>query len=122
MKRNLGTLAQGPFSEGVQTNPTTATVMADTGAITAGGVHSTSLAFEFVVTCWASVVATFSVQRRNAANDANVGNVATIRIPADMAGQYRFLYTLVSGERLRVVPQANITGTAAVTINGEQCV
>lgn len=123
MKRNFGTLAQGPFCEGAQTNPQTTTVMADTGAITAGPSKpgSTDLSFEFTVSVWCTVAATFSVQRRNTANDANVGHVVPIRVPADMTGQYLYRYTLASGERLRVVPAANITGTAAVTINGEQC-
>jgi hypothetical protein len=39
-----------------------------------------------------------------------------------MAGQYRFLFSLASGERVRILPQASITGDAAATINGEQCV
>ena len=117
MRRDLGALAQGPYSNGVQTNPTTSTVLADTGAIA-----TTSLNYEFIVTVWCTAAATFSVQRRNAANGANVGDVATIRVPADMAGQYRFLFSLASGERVRILPQASITGDAAATINGEQCV
>lgn len=123
MKRNIGSLAQGPYSQGVQTNPQTTTVMADTGAISASGSHpgNTNLSFEFIVSVFCTVAATFSVQRRNTANDANVGDVAPIRVPADMTGQYLFRYTLATGERLRVVPAGNITGDAAVTINGEQC-
>lgn len=124
MRRNTGPNAIGPESEGVQTDPTTSTVMADTGAITAGSYSpgTTDLSFQFTITAWCSAAANFSIQRRNTANGANVGDVVVIRVPADLACQYLFVYTLASGERLRVLPTANITGTAAVTINGEQCV
>lgn len=123
MKRFLGSTALGPYSNGSTTNPASTDVLADTGAIAVGPSqpNTTNLHFDVTVTVWCNVAATFSVQRRNTANSANVGDVATIRVPADMAGQYRFVFTLVSGERIRVLPSASITGTAAATINGEQC-
>ena len=124
MKRNLGPNALGPFTDGVETNPQTSDVVADTGAITAGPSHpgSTALSFQITITAWCSAAASFSIQRRNTANNANVGDVVVIRVPADLACQYLFVYNLVSGERIRVLPTANITGTCGVTINGEQTI
>ena len=100
-------------SQGEQTNPTTATVLADTGAVAPvnGG--------RFIV--WVTIAtdanAQFDIQRRNAANGANVGSVPTVYVPANDTRQFSFAFSLEAGERIRVVPNANITGVCAVTLN-----
>lgn len=106
--------AIGPVSEGELTNPADDALCADTGAVAFSGVY------EFLVTIGASAAAHFQVQRRNAANGANVGAVPIAYGPAGQSGQYRFFFNLVAGERVRVVMDDALTGTVAVSINGVQ--
>lgn len=100
-------------SNGEQTNPTTATVLADTGAL----APSNGGRFLVWVTIASDANAQFDIQRRNSANSANVGSVPTAYVPANDTRQFSFAFTLDASERIRVVPNANITGTCAVTLN-----
>lgn len=104
----------GPFTEGELTNPSDDALTADTGALPYTG-H-----YEFLITIGASAAAHFQVQRRNAANGANVGAVPIIYGPAGQSGQYRVWVSIAAGERVRVVMDDALTGTCAVTINGMQ--
>jgi hypothetical protein len=106
-----GNVPIGPETEGEQTNPADDAVMADSGAITSRGIY------EVLVSIGASAAAHFQVQRRNVANSGNVGDVPVIYGPAGQTGQYRFWFVLEVGERLRVVMDDALTGTAAVTVN-----
>lgn len=101
-------------SAGEQTNPTTATVLADTGAVPYGGYY------EARVIVSADATAQFDVQRRNAANGANVGSVVTFYCPANDSRQIVLLYTLEAGERIRVMVNQNLTGVAVATVQVEQ--
>lgn len=114
MFRDIGNQALGPYTQGELTDPTAGTVTADSGAVALGGNY------EVIVTLGASAPAQFQLQRRNAANGANVGNVPIIYGPAGQSGQYRFLYRLEPTERVRVVMDDNLTGTAVVSLNLEQ--
>lgn len=96
------------------TDPTSGTVMADTGAVTAAGLY------EFRIFPGASATAEFAVQRRNAANGANVGDVVVLYAAAGQTGGYILTYSLEVGERVRVVMNEAVTGSAAVAINGER--
>lgn len=100
-------------SAGKQTNPTTATVLADTGALVAG-------LYEVRVLLGASAAAIFALERRNAANGANVGDVPAIYVPAAGSLYAVFTYVLEASERLRVVMETNLTGTAAATLQVER--
>lgn len=100
-------------TEGVKTNPTTSTLMADTGALVAG-------IYEARVILGASAAASFQVQRRNAANGANVGDVPVIRVPASASGQYQITFELEASERIRVMMNANLTGDGEATLNVEK--
>lgn len=104
-----------PFieTEGEKTNPTTSTVMADTGALPVG-------IYEFRIFFGATAAAHFQVQRRNAANDASVGDVPVIYAAAGQTGCYPFRLSLEVGERVRVMMDDNLTGGAACSINGEK--
>ena len=102
----------GVQSNGEQTNTTTATVLADTGALTPNGGR-----FVVWVTFATDANAQFDIQRRNAANAANVGSVPTVYVPANDTRQFSFAFALGAGERIRVVPNAGITGVCAVTLN-----
>lgn len=95
------------------TNPSSGNVMADTGALRAGN-------YEFRIFPGASATAEFAVQRRNSANGANVGDVVVLYGAAGQTGGYVLTYSLEADERIRVVMNASLTGTAAVAINGER--
>lgn len=113
MFRDVGNPPLGPYSEGELTNPVDDALTADTGALAAGN-------YEFLITVGASAAADVMVQRRNAANSGNVGNTVVLKAPAGQSGQYRFLYVLETSERVRVIMDDALTGTIAVSINGER--
>lgn len=113
MFRNFGNKALGPYSEGELTNPLDEALTADTGALDRGN-------YEFLITVGASAAADVRIERRNAANGANVGNTLVLKAPAGQSGQYRLLYSVDQGERVRVLMDDALTGTIAVGINGEQ--
>lgn len=96
-------------SAGKQTNPTTATVLADTGAASAS-------LYEVRVFVGCSAAATFNIQHRNAANDGNISDTVTLRAAAGQTAEYVLKYHLNQSERIRVLPEANITGDAEATI------
>jgi hypothetical protein len=96
-------------SAGKTNNPTTASVLADTGALP-GAMYDVRV----LVGC--SAAATFNVQHRNAANSGNVSDTVLIRAAAGQTGEYILKYALNKDERIRVVPEANITGDAEITI------
>jgi hypothetical protein len=96
-------------STGPQTNPTTATILADTGVLP-GGIYQVFV----LVGC--SVAAKFSLEHRNASNDANVSDTMVIRAAAGQTGQYAFKFSVNHNERLRIAPQANITGEGEASL------
>lgn len=95
------------------TNPLDNALVADTGELPAG-------VYEMRITLGSSAAADFAVQRRNAANDANVGAVPIIKTPAGQSGQYLFTFKLETDERVRVTMDDALTGTASGTINWER--
>jgi hypothetical protein len=94
---------------GKQTNPTTTDVLADTGALA-------SAVYEVRIWVGSSVAATFVVQHRDAANTGNVGDVPVIRSAAGQTAEYLYTMVLNVSERIRVLPEANITGTAEAAV------
>lgn len=100
-------------SEGETTNPLDSAVVADTGALNAG-------IYEFRIYIGATAAAHFMVQRRNAANGANVGVTPVFYAAAGQTGCYPLTITLEDGERVRVILDDALTGDCAVTINGEK--
>lgn len=96
-------------SAGKTNNPTTATVLADTGALA-------SAIYEVRVFVGCDVAATFVVQHRDAANTGNVGSVPVLRAAAGQTAEYVFTTALNANERMRVLPEANITGNAEATV------
>jgi hypothetical protein len=112
--REFGNPPRGPFSVAEATNPTAGTVTADTGALPAGN-------YEVRVTVGASAAAQFLLQRRNAANGANVGDTVVLYAAAGQSGQYVFSFVLEASERVRVVMDDTLAaGTASCAINAEQ--
>lgn len=96
-----------------ETNPDTTDVMADSGALSAG-------IYDVRVIIGASAAAIFQVERRNADNDASVGDVVILYCAAGQSAQFALPYVLEEGERVRVMMNANLTGTAAAAINVER--
>lgn len=96
-------------SAGKTTNPTTASVLADTGAVTYGGLYEVRI----LVGC--SAAATFYLQHRDATNATTTTQVL-LRAAAGQTGEYILKYNLAASERLRALPEANITGDAEITI------
>jgi hypothetical protein len=101
--------AQIQDSTGPQTNPTTATVLADSGALATG-------MYQVLVVAGCSVAAKMDIQHRNAANGANVSDSVTIRLAAGQSAEFALKFAINSQERIRVLPQASITGEAEAAI------
>lgn len=100
-------------TQGQKTNPTTSTVLADTGAVPLAGLYDLSLLLG------ASAAAEFAVQVRNAANDTTV-TTYVVYGAAGQTGQYLMrAVRLDLGQRVRVVMNATLTGTAAAVVNAE---
>ncbi len=97
------------YSGSVATNPTTGTVLVDTGALGAG---------EYLVAFsgGGTVSWTYDAQHRNAANDANID--AQRRYCA--AGNEDFIFpcklTVAANQRFRAVLVGNITGDVQMSI------
>lgn len=101
------------------TNPTGGQVMADTGALQfgTGGYGNGAGIYEILVTASASATALFVLQRRNAANSANVGDTVTFRVLANTTVAIPFRLEAESSERFRVVMgPAGVTGDAEASI------
>jgi hypothetical protein len=111
--RTTGNPPIGPESEGSLTNPSANDLVADTGAVPFSGIY------EARIGVGASGACKFLVQRRNTANDDNVGDVLTLRANTSSA-QFVYTYTLAASQRLRVLVGENFTGTAEAIIEIEQ--
>lgn len=108
----FGTVTHGPYhdSAGKQTNPQTTDVLADTGEMETG-------IYEVRVLIGASAASTFNVQHRNAANGANASDAVLIRAAAGQTGEYVLKFAINNtSERVRVVPETNVTGDAEATV------
>ena len=94
-------------SEGSKTNPTTGTLMADSGAV----VHRACYELRLILT--SSVASAFTLARRNAANDADVTPFpCVLRAASGQSSQYALLIQLEVGERVVVKMGADLTGQA----------
>lgn len=101
-----------PFwdSTGEQVDPTTATVLATTGDLATGQ-------YEARVTLSTTAAAQFSVQHRNAADDANKTDPSVVYILANSSGQYVYEFGVeIPNESFRVTMDTNLTGTATAHI------
>lgn len=101
-------------SQGEQTNPTTSTVLADTGELDAeeggGGIY------EVLVVASCTVAAEFVVQVRNTANDGNVGDTHVFYVAASTPAAVPFRFEIERDQRIRVLPNAAITGDAVASV------
>lgn len=95
------------------TNPTTATDFGDTGDLLIGD-------YEVRVIAGASVAAIWELQRRNAADAANVApSPYVFYTPAGQSGEYVWTIRVDANESIRLRLNAGVTGTAAGQIQVE---
>jgi hypothetical protein len=99
--------------EGIKADPTANTVMADTGTLPMG-------LYEMRIFAGADALAKFQIQRRNAANGANVGAAPILFAAAGQTAQYVLTVSLETNERVRVLMYASLSGNADVTIQYER--
>lgn len=99
------------FSSGELTNPADESVVATTGPIYAPGVY------EVLVTANVSATAQFRLEHRSVANGSNIDPPIGIYILANTPGEFRQNYYIYPGERVQVVMDDALTGTAFVAIN-----
>jgi hypothetical protein len=97
-----------------ETNPTTSTILADSGAMP-------SAVYAVTVLVGASAAAKFLVQVRNAANDANIGDAHIIYCAAGAGLAVPFTFALNKNERVRVTMHTNLTGTGAASVQLQRC-
>lgn len=99
------------FTEGNKTNPTDATVLADTGALTPA-------IYEFTYILTASAATVFLIQHRNAANLASVAEFR-IRVPAGETKTYSLGKKSIrtANERVRIITEGVIVGAAQAMID-----
>ena len=100
-------------TQGEKTNPDTTIVMADTGAIPAG-------IYEVLVSVSETALAEYAVQRRNVANDANIGDVVVFYGPANSGRDVPLRFEIEKDERVRVMMNASLTGDAVVHVTAQR--
>lgn len=100
-------------SQGERTDPTTTTVLADTGVLVPGN-------YEVHLIASASANAQCQLQHRNAANDANVDDVTGFYVPANQTVEFYWGYFVNRDERVRVMMDQNLTGTAWISLRAQR--
>ena len=95
------------------TDPAQDAVVADSGAVATKGLYEV----RFIL--GASAAATMKLQRRNAANSGNVGDIPIVFVPAGASAEFILNYSLDASERVRAVMEAALTGDAAGAIQIE---
>src|SRR5690349_15346896 len=101
-------------SVAIANNPTSGTVMADTGAVPSDGIY------EIRVILSQDAAALYKLARRNAANGADVSPFPiALYGAAAQSSEYVWTVPLNAGERVRVTMGANLTGNAQAAIQAE---
>lgn len=98
-------------SEGALTNPDAGDVAADTGELKAG-------IYDIRVVVGGTAAASWTVNRRNAANDADVGDQPLVYTAANTSQWVQLTMTLEASERVRVLVSA-LTGTCSALVTAE---
>lgn len=92
------------FTATPTTNPTSGTVIVDSGALTQG-------MYELRLLPGASAAALFTLQHRDSTNASNIAAIS-IRAAAGQTAEYVLKFAVNSNERIRLVMGANLTGDA----------
>jgi hypothetical protein len=105
-------------TQGLQTNAADQTVHADPGVLNANGARRKF--FEVRCICGGSVAAVWQLQRRNAANGANVApSPYTFYTAAGQSSEFVVLIQVEETERIRLTNSGAITGTTAGSLQIE---
>jgi len=101
-------------SQGEKTNPTTTTVMADTGVVGTG-------VYDVTAVLAAAANAQVQIQHRNAANDGAASDAVVVYVLANDSRvvTLRFACTARS-ERFRVMMDGNLTGVGVASIEAHR--
>lgn len=102
------------FSEGAQLNPLTTTVFASTGQVTVVGNYQAH------ITISTDAAAVINIQWRNAADAAN-NKEQRIYFAASQTAEFIFPMRIDAiNERVRVIPNANVTGSVSASIHWQK--
>ena len=101
-------------SQGELTNPTTSTLLADSGPI--GEESGGTGVYEVLILASATATAEFVVQHRNNQNNQTVGDAVIFYTPANVPVPVPMRFFVDKGDRIRVLPNASLTGDAVVNI------
>jgi hypothetical protein len=102
-------------SVAIATNPTSTTLMADSGAVVRAGNYEVRIILS------QSAAAVYNFARRNAANSGDVSPFPiALYGAAGQSSQLAILVYLEVGERVRVTMAANLTGQSQVAIQMEE--
>lgn len=112
--REPGNHPLGPYTEGTVTDPSSGDPLAETETIPQTGTY------ELRILAGASAATSITLARRNADDDADVGEVVTMRVPVSASGEWIFHYRAVAGELFRVAAGANLTGDVEAAIWAER--
>ena len=102
-----------PVTEGPQVGPITNTLLCDTGPLPVG-------IYEFRLFLGAGAETVVNMEQRNAANDANIGGIITLFVPAAVTAEYVVSYDMTANQRLRLVMADNFGGTISAAIQGRR--
>ncbi len=105
-------------TQGESTNPTTSTILADTGQL--GDVQGGGGIYEVLATFSASADAEFTIQRRNAGNTATVGDAPIIYVPAKNTVAIPFRFEIEKNERVRITMDSNLTGVGVASVTAQK--
>lgn len=95
------------------TNPTENNLRADTGALP-GGIY------EVLVVASQTALAEYKMQRRNVANDGNIGDELIFYGGANTCVAVPFRFEVEPDERIRCVMNADLTGIAVVSMTAQR--
>jgi hypothetical protein len=97
------------FTAGIQTNPATDAILADTGALVGNSGDVT-------VIVGGSVAAIYTIEHRNSANTANIAS-QVVATGINVAQEFTLPgITTASGERIRVRLNVGVTGSLQASV------
>ena len=107
-------------SYGLETNPSTATLIAELDSTQLGQVLSGGSMYLVTWVVGASTNCIWQLEQASS-TDLSIAprNLTYVQTPSNQSGQYQLTYKLEKGDRLRCRPQAAITGVATAQISAE---
>ena len=111
----------GTNADGIETNPTTATMVAELDSTQLGTVFRGGQCW---LVTWIVGASTNAIWMCEQASDTALGSTSIIdrtyiQTPSGQSGQYQMMYRLTSGQRLRCRVTTAFTGFATAKISAE---